>query len=299
MAPEAWMFAGALAFAAMGGMTHALGSRCDWALVAFIRVAVMFVAAVGLARLARVRLVAFRPRILWLRSLAGSTSLLCNFYAMANLPVATALTLMNTYPIWVVAISALVLRVPPTRREFAGIVCGMVGVALIQPPGFGAEGVATAVALAGAIFTAMAFAGLHRLGGVDPRAVVAHFAGVATLVTAVALLTRLEAFTPSILKGETPYLLLGVAATGTIGQLCLTRAYASGSPSRMAAIGLSQVVFALAIDLTVWGRRLTTGSAIGFALVLAPAAWLGARSGRRLAPAEARLTEFGPSHPRR
>ena len=286
MLPEAWMFAGALAFAVMGSLTHALGTRCDWALVAFTRVAVMFVAAAALARSSGVRLVVLRPRVLWLRSLAGSTSLLCNFYALAKLPVANALTLSNTYPIWIVAISATFLGQPASFGELAGVGCGLAGVFLIQPPGPDLEGLATAVALLGAIFTALAFAGLHRLGRVDSRAVVAHFAGVASLVTAGFLLTRPSAFNTSVLQGVTPLLLLGVAASGTVGQLCLTRAYATGSPSRMAAIGLSQVIFALSFDVAFWGRRVAIGPAIGFALVLAPAAWLGTRSRRRLAPAD-------------
>ncbi len=62
----------------------------------------MVVVAAGLARLAGAPLAFWRPRALWVRSLAGSFSLVCNFYALSTLPVADAVTLMNVQPLWVV-----------------------------------------------------------------------------------------------------------------------------------------------------------------------------------------------------
>jgi drug/metabolite transporter (DMT)-like permease len=289
------MISSAFVFAAMGALTHALGSRCDWLTVALVRSAFMFVAAVAVARAAGAKLVLWRPRTLWLRSLVGSFSLVCNFYALTRLPVGDVLTITNTYPLWILALSWLALRERPRPVELAGVACGLAGVALIQRPHLRGDNLAAAVALASSFSTAVAMIGLHRLRGVDARAVVAHFAGVASLVAAVWLVARdgLGPQAPASVAGGgtvtasafpaagpvTLLLLLGVGVTGTVGQIFLTKAYAAGAPARVAVLGLTQVVFGMGFDVALWHRSLPPASLAGTVLVLAPTAWLLRRAG--------------------
>ena len=40
--PALWMLCGSFCFAAMGATTHALGPRCDWLVIALVRVLIMF-----------------------------------------------------------------------------------------------------------------------------------------------------------------------------------------------------------------------------------------------------------------
>ena len=72
-------------------------------------------------------------------------------------------------------------------------------------------------------------------------------------------------------------LLLGVGVTATAGQLFLTKAFVAGPPAGIAVVGLSQVVFAMALDVLLWGRSFGLGVLLGTALVLASAAWAVAR----------------------
>jgi drug/metabolite transporter (DMT)-like permease len=281
-----WMLAGALAFAVMGALVHELGSRCDWLLVALIRALVMLVTAATLARASGSRLAVWRPRTLWVRSLAGSFSLVCNFYALARLPVADAVTLSNVHPLWIVLITAIVLRRAPTWKEFLGVASGLVGVVLIERPHLGGDRLAVLVALLSSVSTAVAMLGLHRLRELDARAVVAHFAGVASLFSAVWLLLRREALPPDLFEPSTMGLLLGVGISGTLGQVFLTKAYAAGAPAKVAVVGLTQVVFAMGFDVAIWGRPLTPPTMAGFALVMAPSTWLSLRAARKIAIAE-------------
>jgi drug/metabolite transporter (DMT)-like permease len=289
------MLAASLGFAAMGASTHALGSRCDWLLVALVRAVFMFLFAASLARLAGVPLVLWRPRTLWIRSLAGSFSLVCNFYALARLPVADSLTLSNTYPLWIVLMAALLLRQWPRWAEWIGLACGLLGVWLIERPHLAGDRTASLVALMAAVSTAVALLGLNRLGGVASQAVVAHFAGVAAIVAAIGVAFRPGALAATRLDPATLALLAAVAVSGTVSQLCLTRAYATGRPARLSVIGLSQVAFALVLDLVFWGRRPDPLALLGFALVLAPTAWLGGLAGARLAAVGSRATSPPPS----
>lgn len=276
------MLAGAFAFAVMGALTHALAGRCDWLIIALCRAVFMLMWTIGSAKASGVKLAFWRPGTLWLRSLAGSLSLVCNFYALTELPVADALTLTNTYPLWVVLLSSLFLKMPPTVAEMVGIVCGVVGVVLIERPSLGGSEFAIGVALLGAFSTSVALLGLHRLKGVDARAIIAHFAGVASVATGIGLLAK----GPGVLAGDwnstTLGLLLGVSIFGTAGQFLLTKAYSKGVPTRLSAIGLVQVAFAMAFDTLIWGRSFSVTALVGFALVVAPTAWLSVRAGARL-----------------
>ena len=280
--PGLWMLAGALAFAVMGALTHAIGARIDWMVAAWFRASFMFVAAVLLARSAGVRLAVWDPPTLWTRSLAGSFSLVCNFYALSHLPVAEALTLSNTQPLWIALLSVPLLRQAPSMAEVVGVTSGLAGVALIQRPDLEGDGLAAGAALLGALSAAVAMMGLHRLRGLDPRAIVAHFAGVASLVASACLVARPESFASHLFDPVTIGMLLAMAGSGTVGQFLLTRAYSSGPPARMAVIGLVQVVFALGFDVALWHRAIPPATLIGIALVMAPAAWLAARHRRRL-----------------
>ena len=278
------MIAGAFAFAAMGALTHALGPRCNWLVVALVRALMMVATATTLARLAGAPLAFLRPRALWVRSLAGSFSLVCNFYALASLPVADAVTLMNVQPLWVVLLSAVLARRRPGLAVGLGVACGLMGVALIERPHLAGDRLAAGVALLSSFSSAVAMMGLHRLRHLDTRAVVAHFAGVASLVSATWLLARGETLSPGFWDPLTLAMLLGVGVTGTLGQVLLTRAYSAGSPAKVSVVGLTQVVFALGFDVAIWGRAVTPMAWLGFALVLAPTTWLSIRAARSSPP---------------
>lgn len=288
--PVVWMLCGAFLFATMSALTHALGTRCDWLVVALVRAAIMFCATGLTAWLSGVRLVLWNPPTLWMRSLAGSFSLVCNFFALTRLPVADALTLNNTYPLWIVILAWWQLRQRPAMADLLSVAAGTAGVVLVQQPHLSSgNNLAALVALISSFATAVAMLGLHRLKDIDPRAVVTHFAGVASAVALAWFCLRggLKAMTwhPDT---TTLLMLLGVGATGTVGQVFLTKAYAAGPPSRVAVIGLSQVAFALGFDVLLWSRALTPLTLLGFALVLAPTGWILSRAGRRPTVGETR-----------
>src|SRR5262245_22738105 len=126
--PYASMLVAAVAFAAMGSLAHALGGSCNWQVVALARTGLARVFATALTKTAGPRLVFLTPRTLWVRSLAGSVSLVCTFFALARLPVAEVLTLTNVFPIWVALLSWPVLGERPTKEAWIAIAVGLTGV---------------------------------------------------------------------------------------------------------------------------------------------------------------------------
>lgn len=279
--PAIWMITAAFCFASMGALAHALGTRCDWLVIALIRIICTFVLSVELAWLGRARLVLWTPRTLWIRSVSGTISLACTFYALTRLPVADVLTLTNTYPLWIVLLSLRQLSRVDLGIDLLCVVSGVVGVALIQRPHLsGKADLAVPVALFASFTTAIAMLGLHRLRSVDASAVVAHFSGLASLVLSVWVFVHPRSAAVSTFDANTLLMLLGVGLTGTIGQVLITKAFASGPPSRISVLSLSQVVFAMIFDTTLGGRVLTPETLLGFGLVLTPTAWITVHAGR-------------------
>jgi drug/metabolite transporter (DMT)-like permease len=269
------MLLGSLAFALMGTLAHALGSVCDWQVIALARTFLALLFAMILALFAGVRLVLWKPRTLWLRSIAGSISLVCTFFALTRLPVWEVLTLTNMFPIWVALLSWPMLGEAPSGRVWLAVISGVVGVVLIQQPHFTEGNFASLLALASSFSTAVAMLGLHRLQRIDIRAIVVHFSLVSLLFCIASFFLFEQTAEPeTALDGSTLLMLLAVGMTATIGQLFLTRAFASGAPAKVSVVGLTQIVFAMGLEVVLWNKSFNTATLIGALLVVAPTAWM-------------------------
>jgi drug/metabolite transporter (DMT)-like permease len=272
------MLCGALSFACMGELTSLLRDQCDWQLIALARAFLAMVFALLLAKASGVRLVFLRPRTLWLRSIAGSVSMLCTFYALTKLPVADVFTLSNVFPVWVALLSWPVLREKPSLGVWIAVISAVCGVAIVQQPNpSDAEHAAGAslIVLAGSFATAVAMLGLHRLRDVDVRAIVVHFSGVATLFCLAALLFFPTAHGAGQLHSlRVLAMLVGVGLAATIGQILLTKAFAAGNPAKVSVVALTQIGFGMVFDVALTNRRFTADELAGMALVVIPTAWL-------------------------
>jgi drug/metabolite transporter (DMT)-like permease len=264
-----------VAFAIMAAITHWAGERCDWQLVAVSRASIAFFFSLVIAMASGVKLVIRGPKTLWVRSLAGSFGMLCNFYALAHLPVSDTLTLMNTAPIWVTVLLWVVFKQKPTTGIIIAVLTSVAGIALIQQPHFQSGKFACLMALSGAFCTSIAMLGLNRLRSIDPRAVVVHFSGVASLVTIAFLaLTNRKDYFEQLNGNPVLILLVLVGLVGVVGQIGMTLAFAKGHASRVSVIALSQILFGLVFDAIFWSRSINAISLLGMVFVIVPAAWL-------------------------
>jgi drug/metabolite transporter (DMT)-like permease len=275
--PYLWMLLGSFAFAWMATLSHALGHLCDWRITALARSGLVFLFALVLARAAGVPLVFRRPGVLWVRSLAGSVSLVCTFYAQSRLPPPELLTLTSTFPIWVTFLSWPLLRERPSAGVWLSAVTGVVGVVVLHGQGGHLRGDPTAAALAfvASFCTAVAMLGLHRLQDLNTLAIVVHFSGVAfVFCTATLFLAPGPPGWAEALAPGTFLRLLGVGVAATVGQFFLTRAFAAGPPAKVSVVGLTQIVFAMGLEVLLRDRSFDLSTLVGIGLVVAPTAWV-------------------------
>lgn len=273
-APYLWMLCGAFSFALMSFLAAGLKDDLDWQWIAVARTGLAMIFAAGLAIAGGAKLVFFRPARLWMRSLAGSIALVCGFYAMTHYPVSEVLTLTNMFPLWVAVLSLPLLGQWPPVDVWPAVLIGIVGVVLIQSAGGQAvsgSGLAVTLAVISSMMSGVSLIGLHHVRELDPRAIVAHFSGVALLFALVSLLlpgTKLPAIDWFVgLK------LLGMGVFATAGQLFLTKAFSSGPPARVSVVGLTQVGFAMLLEIAFSHRTFSGLTLLGIGLIVLPTAW--------------------------
>jgi drug/metabolite transporter (DMT)-like permease len=267
------MLLGSASFAVMAALTAGLRDQCDWQWIAIVRAGLAMIFAAALAVGGGARLVFFRPAKLWMRSIAGSVSLVCGFYAMTHYPVSEVLTLTNMFPLWVALLSWPLLGESPSTDVWPAVLVGIVGVVLIQQPGAaGGMSWAVALALVSSLTSAIALIGLHQIKQLDPRAIVAHFSAVA-LAFAIGALWLLPHQHGPPRQPQMLLTLLGIGIAATVGQLFLTKAFAAGPPARVSVVGLTQVGFTMLLEMAFWSRTFSGLTLLGIALVIAPTAW--------------------------
>jgi drug/metabolite transporter (DMT)-like permease len=271
--PYLWMLLGAAAFAVMSILTANLKDQVDWQWIAIARAGQAMLFAATLASAAGAKLVFFRPAKLWVRSLAGSVSLVCGFYAMTHYPVSEVLTLTNMFPLWVAVLSLPLLGEWPPFDIWPALFIGVIGVVMIQQPQIQNGHIAVAAALLSSFTSAIALIGLHKVRELDPRSVVAHFSAVALACCVAALFVFPRQHAGLELTPRTIAMLLGIGVCATCGQLLLTKAFAAGPPARVAVVGLSQVGFTMLLEIAIDGRPFNPWTLLGIGLVITPTAW--------------------------
>ena len=285
--PYIWMLCGSFSFTLMAVLAHVLlheNKACDWQTVAVFRAGLVALFATLLALAIRAKLV-FWPWRLWVRSIAGSCSMVCTFYAFDQLPVADVVTLTNTFPLWVAVFAWPLYGHVPGLKMAAAILMGVAGVALVEQPHFESGNLGVLAALAAAAFTAVAMLGLHSLRNIDPRAVVVHFSAVATVICLAAFFIGPRSH--DVANVLDPIILLKLVAMGVtalVGQLFLTLAFANGAPAQVSVVGLTQIVFALIFGVWLFDHQVNKYTLVGTGLVIAPTAWLLTRSVSNAAP---------------
>lgn len=219
------------------------------------------------------------------RGVTGLISLLMFFYCLTQLPLATAISLNYTWPLFVALFSTLILKEHIYWPLIATVVIGFAGVMiLLQPTVPDHQWLSGLLGMGSGFFAAIAYINVKQLGnlGESEWHVVFYFTLISTVLTGLWLL--FTTFSP--ITGQSLLLLLGTGLTATLAQLAMTRAYHQGATLVVSSLGYSTVVFACLLGIVFWDEMLSPLSWLGMALIV-----LGGLSsgiiGARLLPAAA------------
>ena len=285
-----WMVLGALLFATMGLCVKIASAWFTSAELVFYRGIIGIAFLWLLARNLGVSLGTRYPGMHAWRSLIGVVSLGAWFYAIAHLPLATAVTLNYMSSVWIAAFlvgGALLAWVPVPGRDgsiprpplqgplILTVLAGFVGVVLMLKPSVGGDqGFAGLMGLLSGLTAAFAYmqvVALSRAG--EPEARTVFYFAVGSAVAG-GLAAAVEGFTPFsewTLEHALWLLPVGVLAAG--GQLCMTRAYATAKTESgtllVANLQYSGIIFAAIYGVVLFGDRIDVLGWTGMALIIA------------------------------
>ncbi|MHB1199258.1 MAG: DMT family transporter [Polaromonas sp.] len=201
------------------------------------------------------------------RSLAGFSGMMLLFYVIGILPLSTATTLNYTSPLFLVVLSALVLKERPKPGLVLAVALGFTGVVLLLRPTFNAsQTVGGLLGLASGLFAGIAYLTTRHLGrlGEPGWRVVFYFTLVSTLGSGVfAWVGGFHAI------GQAGLLVLpGVGICATLGQLAMTRAYREGDTLTVGSLAYSTVVFTTLLSILIWQETLPLSSWLAMGLII-------------------------------
>lgn len=204
------------------------------------------------------------PRHLW-RALTGLTAMYGFFYAIAHLPLSSAMIFTYSSPVFIPLVAWLFLKEPMTRRAWLSALIGFVGVALVCKPDEGLVNHFALIGLGSSVLAATAFVTVRALGATEPATrVVFYFALISTVVSTIPLFWAGRPITPHEFG-----LLTAVGILATLSQLCLTRAYALAPANRIGPITYLAIVVAGIYAWALWGETPDGYALAGTGLILA------------------------------
>ena len=202
------------------------------------------------------------------RGLSGLSALLMFFYCITQLPLATAVTLNYTSPLFLALLTTLILKERFHWPLTLAVVLGFVGVVLLLHPTLQEDQWRTGlIGLSSGFLAGVAYLNIKQLGklGEPDWRVVFYFTLICTVgAGAWMLLGTFHPVTP-----ENLLLLLGLGITATLAQLALTRAYRTGKTLVVGALAYSTVVFASLWGILLWDEILPPSAWLGMGLIVA------------------------------
>ena len=277
-----WMVLAAFIFASMGVCVKFASAHFNSAELVFYRGLIGMAILWGLARTQRVSLGTRYPGTHAWRSLIGVTSLGSWFYAIAHLPLATAMTLNYMSSVWIAAFlvggalltwrpSGAQPRPPLQATLVLTVLAGFAGVVMMLRPSIGDnQGFAGMVGLLSGLTAAFAYMqvmALSRLGEPETRTVFYFAVGSAVAGGAALLVTGTSTW-----PGWPALWLLPIGVLAAAGQLCMTRAYARAATPRgtliVANLQYSGIVFAAFFSIALFGDVIPPIGWLGMALIV-------------------------------
>lgn len=184
------------------------------------------------------------------RAAFGVIAMYLYFYAIAHLPLADAVLLNYTSPLFISFFAFLLLKEQLNRNRKLSIVIGLIGVLCVFHPSSAIASLAGLLGLLSGASAGLAQVSIKRLSSTEPALFI---------VIMFAFLGCIFSFVPMLFVFIVPdagdwMVLLGVGFMGSLGQLSLTRAYKLAPASQVSPLGYFGLVFAGLIGFLFWSE---------------------------------------------
>jgi drug/metabolite transporter (DMT)-like permease len=215
------------------------------------------------------------------RATSGFIATIGTFYAVANAPLADALAINYTAPLFGTLGAVLVLGERIRARRIAALAVGFVGMLLVLRPGAVPITPGIIAAIISAITTGYSIVAMRSLVGVDDPRAVAAWTFILTTVPSLIVALFVWQMPPVTVWP----LLVGIGAAAAIGQLSLTQAFSLSEASAVLPLDFVRFGLVTAAGVLLFDERYDAMTLAGGALILGSTVYLAWR--------EAQLKKLG------
>jgi drug/metabolite transporter (DMT)-like permease len=234
-----WMLLGGLLFSFMGMGIKILGNEMNSLQIAFLRALFGFLAVLPFAL--RHGFSPLKTKVLPMhitRAFVGITAMFCIFYSITHMPLADAIALSFTRPLFLILLAVLFLGEIIRWRRWTATAVGFVGVMMMMQANT-ELGLAAGIALFGALMVAIVSVFLKKLSRTEAPTTIMFYFG---------LFSSLISLGPALYVWITPtvedLIVLALAASvGTAGNFCMIRAFAVGEATAVAPFDYTRLIF--------------------------------------------------------
>ena len=252
--------------------------RCFFAAILFIP----FIAKVGFKNMKM-----GRPSLYFMRAAAMFVSMLMWIYAVKFLPIAEAVSLGFTAPLFATMLAALILREKVGIRRWTAVFFGFVGAMVIIRPGVAVFDTAALYVLVNAATWASAIILSRVMSRTESPTVIVGYMFI--MLTPATLI-------PTLFVWQTPtwtalILVFTLAATGTLGHIAVSRALTVAETSVVVPLEYLQLPLAAVASYFLFSEVPDIWTPIGAAIIIATVLYIGHREAVRARAAHRLVSE--------
>lgn len=192
------------------------------------------------------------PRLHIVRLLAGLSAMYCYYYAITALPLADAVLLHFTGPLFTPLIAFAWFGLAIHRGVLVALIIGFVGVAVIvRPEGMVLDPAALIGAMAG-VLGAVSVVAMWRMGNSEPPArIVLYYTAGSLLLSGLPML-----WGGALPESRETWTVLAICgALSVLAHICLAKGCTVAPADRTNALSYGSVVFAALIGWGFWGEE--------------------------------------------
>ena len=214
------------------------------------------------------------------RATSGVVATFATFYAVAHLPLATALAVNYTAPLFATIGAVLFLGERIHVRRIAALGVGFAGMLIVLRPGVAPFSTGLVAAVVSALATAFSLVAIKRLVGSDDARAVAAWSFVLTLPVSVVLAAPfLQVPPPALLP-----VLVALGGCAAAGQYALAQAFRHADASAVMPYDFVRFGLITAAGIALFGEAADAWTLIGGTIILSSTIYLAVRERVRRAP---------------
>lgn len=215
------------------------------------------------------------PRYL-LRCAVGMVGMLCGFWAIGHLPLAQAISLSYSSPIFVVIAAALFLGERVHARRWTAVAVGFAGVLVITRPGSTDFSFGMLVAVCSAVMTGLVSVQIKQLSALEPPDRIVFY----TTLIWIPMSLVPACFVWQWPQGIVWVWVVAAGLLGTGGHMLWTRALKLGDVSALTPISFMQLPIVATVAWLLFDESIDRYTLIGTAIILASSAYIAHREAK-------------------